>query len=84
MLVLTWLIIGLISGLVSGSLFQSKNSTTYLTLIVFSICGAMIGGILFTLFNIDQPGSPSIFHTAVSIAGALSVMFIYKSIHHPY
>ncbi|MFN8374768.1 MAG: GlsB/YeaQ/YmgE family stress response membrane protein [Anaerolineae bacterium] len=53
--IVTWVIIGLIAGFLAGLLVRGRGFGTLGNLII-GLIGAVVGGFLFTLFNVQVPG----------------------------
>lgn len=54
--VITWVIIGLIAGVVAGALIRGRRFS-FLTSVILGLLGALLGGFLFTALGIQLPAS---------------------------
>ncbi len=52
--VITWIIIGLIAGFLANLIVRGRRISS-LVAIILGILGAIVGGFLFTIFNIQVP-----------------------------
>jgi uncharacterized membrane protein YeaQ/YmgE (transglycosylase-associated protein family) len=54
--IITWVIIGLIAGLVAGLLIRGRG-LGFVSSVVLGLLGALLGGFLFTVFQIPVPAA---------------------------
>lgn len=77
--IITWLIVGLIAGLLARAIMPGNDSMGWIATIVLGIVGSFVGGFLMSLVFHDT-GSASDFHpTGIvgSVIGALIVLGIW-------
>ena len=71
--VITWVIIGLLAGLVAGLLIRGRRFG-FVTAVVVGLLGALLGGFLFTVLHIQVPAA---FNGGITLAWAdMFVAFI--------
>lgn len=84
--ILSWMLCGLIVGLVSRFLVPGRQSMSLLLTMVLGIIGALVGGFLYSLIQ-EPPGEPfSLSGNAwhgwiVAIVGGVLVLWGYAIIH---
>lgn len=57
--IITWVVIGLIAGFLAGILVQGRGFRPF-TSIAVGLIGALIGGVLFNLFGLNNSISPEL------------------------
>jgi uncharacterized membrane protein YeaQ/YmgE (transglycosylase-associated protein family) len=83
MLFLAWTIVGTIFGVIWSRLIKSEGENLFSPLLL-AISGAIIGGLLFTLFGTTSWTKIDIYNLVVSTAGALVFLSAYYSIKQIY
>lgn len=84
MLFLAWTLVGMILGLVWGRIITKGRDESLPSLILLAISGAVIGGLLFTLFGTTSWTKINAYCMVVSTAGALVFLAAYHSIKQVY
>ncbi len=79
MSVLSWIILGLISGFLASKIVN-KTGEGILLDIVLGIVGAVVGGWLFQEFGHMGVTGLNLYSVLVSVAGAIVVLVLYHSI----
>jgi uncharacterized membrane protein YeaQ/YmgE (transglycosylase-associated protein family) len=79
MSVVTWIILGLISGFLA-SMIVNKAGEGVLLDIVLGIVGAVVGGWIFTQIGHSGITGFNIYSILVSVIGAVIVLFVYHAI----
>lgn len=78
---LTWIVFGLIAGVIAKFIMPGKDPGGFIVTILIGIVGAVVGGYLGTMFfNVSVTGFnlPSM---GVAIGGALLLLFVYRLIN---
>lgn len=79
MSVLTWVILGLISGFIASKIVN-KAGEGILMDIVLGIVGALVGGWIFSLIGHSGVTGINLYSVLVSVVGAVIVLFAYHAI----
>ena len=80
--ILTWLIVGLIAG-VLASFVLGGTGLGLIGDIIIGVCGAFVGGWIFRRLEIDNPLGGIGGTILVAFVGAVLLLFIIKAITHP-
>jgi uncharacterized membrane protein YeaQ/YmgE (transglycosylase-associated protein family) len=79
MSILSWLILGLIAGFI-GSKIVNKSGEGFFLDIALGIVGAVVGGVLFSLFGMQGVTGLNIYSMVVAVIGAIVVLVVYHQI----
>lgn len=79
---LTWLIVGLVAGLLA-SLVMGGTGLGLVGDIIVGICGAFVGGWIFSALNLTNPlsGLPGVI--LVAFVGAVVLLFLIRVLRRP-
>jgi len=77
--ILSWIVLGLIAGLLANYLMPGKGPSTLLWTILLGIAGAFVGGFVATQLNIGGGDihNISLVSIAVAVGGAVLLLFVY-------
>ncbi len=76
--ILAWVLFGLVIGAVAKLVMPGNQNMGWLMTIILGIVGSMVGGFVAGLLGIGQDGNMwDIGSIAISVLGALLVLFIY-------
>lgn len=79
--ILAWIIFGLIVGAIAKFIMPGTQGGGWLITIILGIVGALIGGFLAGALGIGDDGNPwDIGTIAISVLGAILVLFIYGAV----
>jgi uncharacterized membrane protein YeaQ/YmgE (transglycosylase-associated protein family) len=76
--IISWLIFGLIAGLLAKAIMPGKNPQGCLITIALGIAGAMIGGFIGVKIGWGTVNGFDLRSFGLSIGGALILLFIYQ------
>jgi uncharacterized membrane protein YeaQ/YmgE (transglycosylase-associated protein family) len=79
MSVIGWIVLGLIAGYL-GSKIVNKSGEGILLDIVLGIVGAIVGGVLFTVFGMSGVTGFNIYSLIVAVIGAVVVLWVYHAV----
>jgi len=79
MSILTWIILGLISGFIASKIVNRAGEGVLMD-IVLGIVGAVVGGWIFTQIGHSGVTGFNIYSIFVSVVGAVIVLFVYHAI----
>lgn len=79
--ILAWIIFGLIVGAIAKLIMPGAQGGGWLITIILGIVGALVGGFLAGALGIGDDGNPwDIGTIAISVLGAIVVLFIYGAV----
>ncbi len=76
--ILSWIVLGLIVGVLAKWILPGKDPGGFVVTTLIGIAGAMLGGFIASLFGIGGTASFTFVGLAVSIGGALLLLFAYR------
>jgi uncharacterized membrane protein YeaQ/YmgE (transglycosylase-associated protein family) len=79
MSILSWVILGLVSGFIASKIVNNQGAGTLLD-IVFGIVGAVVGGFLFNIFGAVGVTGFNVWSLLVSVIGAVVVLGVYHAV----
>jgi uncharacterized membrane protein YeaQ/YmgE (transglycosylase-associated protein family) len=79
MSVLTWIVLGLISGFVASKIVNKAGEGVLMD-IVLGVVGAVVGGWLFSVIGHSGVTGLNLYSVLVSVIGAVVVLFIYHGL----
>ena len=74
--ILSWIIFGLIAGILAKWIMPGKDGGGFFMTILLGIVGAVVGGWISTLFGFGKVDGSFV----VAVIGAIVVLFIYRKI----
>ena len=76
--IISWVIFGVVVGAIAKMIMPGNQNMGWLMTIILGIVGSMVGGFVAGLLGIGQDGNMwDIGSIAISVLGALLVLFIY-------
>jgi uncharacterized membrane protein YeaQ/YmgE (transglycosylase-associated protein family) len=79
--ILSWVVLGLIAGLLARFLMPGKGPEGLVLTILLGIAGALVGGYLGArLFNIEDVTGLDLRSVALAVAGAVLLLVIYGAL----
>jgi uncharacterized membrane protein YeaQ/YmgE (transglycosylase-associated protein family) len=75
---ITWIVMGLIVGLLAKAITPGKDPGGFFITILLGIGGAMLGGYLATQFGLGTVSGFNIKSILISTGGAVLILFIYR------
>jgi uncharacterized membrane protein YeaQ/YmgE (transglycosylase-associated protein family) len=79
MSIISWIILGLIAGLIGAKIVNREGQGFWLD-IALGIVGALVGGFLFSLFGASGVTGLNIYSMVVAIIGSIAVLLIYNAV----
>jgi uncharacterized membrane protein YeaQ/YmgE (transglycosylase-associated protein family) len=79
MSIISWMILGLIAGLIGAKIVNREGQGFWLD-IALGIVGALVGGFLFSLFGASGVTGLNIYSMVVAIIGTIAVLLIYNAV----
>jgi uncharacterized membrane protein YeaQ/YmgE (transglycosylase-associated protein family) len=79
MLILSWIILGLISGFIASKIVNRRGEGTLLD-IVLGIVGALVGGWIFAAIGHPPVTGVNLYSILVSVLGAILVLVSYHAL----
>jgi len=78
--ILSWIIFGLIAGIIAKWIMPGKENVGIIVTIILGIVGAVVGGYISTFFGFGKVDGFNFGSFVVAVIGAIVVLFIYKKI----
>ena len=76
--ILTWLLLGLVAGVLAKFIMPGKQDTGIILTIVLGIIGAVVGGLVGThVLGFGDVSGFDMRSIAISVGGAVLVLFVY-------
>jgi len=74
-----WILLGLIAGFVASKIVN-KSGQGFILDIVLGIVGAIVGGFLFSLFDVHGVTGFNLYSMFVAVVGSIIVLLIYHAV----
>ena len=78
--IISWIILGLIAGILAKWLMPGKDGGGFIITTLLGIAGAFVGGFLGSLVGLGSTGGLSIGSIVTATIGAFVLLFVYKKI----
>ena len=78
--ILSWIIFGLLVGLVAKWIMPGNDSGSIVMTIILGIVGAVVGGFISTFFGMGDVNGFNLGSLAIAVIGALVVLAVYRKI----
>lgn len=77
---LSWIVFGLVAGIVAKFIMPGRDPGGFIITILLGIAGAFVGGFLATQFGLGDVSGFDIRSFIIAVAGALLLLFVYRRI----
>lgn len=78
--IITWIVIGLIVGLLAKAIMPGKDPHGFIITILLGIGGALLGGYLGTQFGLGTVSGLNIKSILLATGGAILILIIYRAL----
>ncbi len=78
--ILSWVIFGLIAGILAKWIMPGKDGGGFFMTIILGVVGAVVGGWISTFFGFGKVDGFNFGSFVVAVIGAIMVLFIYRKI----
>ncbi|HEC2029832.1 GlsB/YeaQ/YmgE family stress response membrane protein [Klebsiella michiganensis] len=78
--ILSWIIFGLIAGIIAKWIMPGKENVGIIVTIILGIVGAVVGGYISTFFGFGKVDGFNFGSFVVAVIGAIVVLFIYNKV----
>lgn len=78
--ILSWIIFGLIAGIIAKSIMPGKENVGIIVTIILGIVGAVVGGYISTFFGFGKVDGFNFGSFVVAVIGAIVVLYIYNKV----
>jgi len=78
--ILSWIIVGLIAGILAKWIMPGKDGGGFILTVVLGVVGAVVGGYISTFFGFGRVAGFNFGSFVVAVIGAIVVLFIYRKI----
>lgn len=79
MSIIGWIVLGLIAGFIASKIVNKSGEGFFLD-VVLGIIGAIVGGIIFSLFGASGVTGFNLYSMVIATIGAIIVLVIYHAI----
>ena len=79
--ILSWIVFGLIAGIIAKWIMPGKDPGGFIITILLGIAGAFVGGWLGSLVGLGSMGSFSLGSFVTAIAGTLVLLALYRMLN---
>lgn len=78
--ILSWIIFGLIAGIIAKLIMPGKKNVGIIVTIILGIVGAVVGGYISTFFGFGKVDGFNFGSVVVAVTGAIVVLYIYNKV----
>ncbi|EPK5560831.1 GlsB/YeaQ/YmgE family stress response membrane protein [Klebsiella pneumoniae] len=78
--ILSWIIFGLIAGIIAKWIMPGKENVGIIVTIILGIVGAVVGGYISTFFGFSKVDGFNFGSFVVAVIGAIVVLYIYNKV----
>lgn len=78
--ILSWIIFGLIAGIIAKWIMPGKENVGIIVTIILGIVGAVLGGYISTFFGFGKVDGFNFGSFVVAVIGAIVVLYIYNKV----
>ncbi|MEQ8690780.1 MAG: GlsB/YeaQ/YmgE family stress response membrane protein [Pseudomonadales bacterium] len=78
--ILSWIVLGLIVGVLAKFIMPGKDPGGIIVTILIGIAGAFVGGFLGTLLDIGDVSGINLVSIGLATVGALLLLFLYRQL----
>ncbi|WP_282808260.1 GlsB/YeaQ/YmgE family stress response membrane protein [Hafnia alvei] len=78
--IISWVIFGLVAGIIAKWIMPGKENVGFITTIALGIVGAIVGGYISTFFGFGKVDGFNFGSFVVAVIGAIVVLYIYRKI----
>ncbi len=76
--IISWIVFGLIAGILAKLIMPGKDPGGMIVTILIGIAGAMVGGYISTYFGYGNVSGFDIRSLGIAIGGAIILLFVYR------
>jgi len=76
--IFSWIIFGLIAGLLAKAIMPGKDPGGWIVTILLGIAGAVVGGFVATLLGFGNVSGFNLYSFLIAILGALILLWLYR------
>ncbi|NRA62646.1 MAG: GlsB/YeaQ/YmgE family stress response membrane protein [Psychrobium sp.] len=80
MAILSWVILGLIAGILAKWLMPGNDGGGFIMTVLLGIAGSFLGGFIGSFFNLGSTGDFSISSLLTATSGAFLLLFVYNKL----
>jgi uncharacterized membrane protein YeaQ/YmgE (transglycosylase-associated protein family) len=76
--ILTWIVLGLLVGVIAKMLMPGNDPGGFIVTILLGVAGALLGGFLGTYFSVGDVTGFNMVSIALAVGGALVLLILYR------
>ncbi|MCP1065466.1 GlsB/YeaQ/YmgE family stress response membrane protein [Serratia symbiotica] len=80
MWVISWIILGLIAGILAKWIMPGRENSGFILTIILGIIGAVLGGYISTIFGFGKVDGFNFGSFMVVVIGAIVILYVYRKI----
>jgi uncharacterized membrane protein YeaQ/YmgE (transglycosylase-associated protein family) len=78
--ILSWIVIGLLAGLLAKLITPGKDPGGIIITILFGICGALLGGYIASKLGIGSVRALDLKSILIATGGAILILLLYRAV----
>lgn len=78
--ILSWIVFGLIAGLLAKWVMPGKDPGGFIVTILIGVAGAFVGGMIATFFGFGDVSGFNIGSFVIAVGGAVLLLFAYRKL----
>ncbi|WP_340615557.1 GlsB/YeaQ/YmgE family stress response membrane protein [Xenorhabdus entomophaga] len=78
--ILSWIIFGLIAGILAKWIMPGNNNSGIIMTVILGVVGAVVGGYISTFFGMGKVDGFNLGSFSIAVIGAMLVLFVYYKI----
>jgi uncharacterized membrane protein YeaQ/YmgE (transglycosylase-associated protein family) len=78
--ILTWIIVGLVAGLIAKAIHPGKDPGGFIITVLIGIGGAIIGGFIASMLGFGPVDGFNFGSLVIAILGAVLLLFLYRQL----
>lgn len=81
--IITWIIFGLIAGVIAKLIMPGDDPGGFIVTILLGIAGALLGGFIASLLGLGEVDGFNFWSLVLAVLGAILLLFIYRKMKTP-
>jgi len=81
--IITWIIFGLIAGVIAKLIMPGDDPGGFIVTILLGVAGALLGGFIASLLGLGNVDGFNVWSLVLAVLGAILLLFIYRRMKTP-